>query len=99
MSGELRQLPGARKPHHLAEEHVVERGALGGRLNFDDAAGAGQHEIRVGKRLRIFGVVEIEHRSAGNDAAGDRGDACRAMVIPAPFRMRPIAETPGGVRT
>src|SRR5271165_5967338 len=73
MSRQLRN-PGPREPEHLAEQRVVERRTLGGCLDFDDPAGAGQHEVRVGLRLRILGVVQIEHRSAGNDAAGDRRD-------------------------
>ena len=47
---------------------------LGGALDLDDAAGAGQHEIGVGLGVGILGVVEVEHRRALEHAAGDRGD-------------------------
>src|SRR5579864_6364663 len=36
---------GARQKQHLGEQRLVERGALGRRLNLDDPAPAGQHEI------------------------------------------------------
>src|SRR6516165_4146967 len=65
MPGELGDTrPG--EPQHLGKERLVERGAFGGRLDLDDPACGGQHEICVGLRPRIFGVVEIEHRTAGN---------------------------------
>ena len=63
-----------RQPQHLGKQRLVERRAFGGRLDLDDSAHPGQHEIGVGHRLRIFGIVEIEHGDMGNDAAGDRGD-------------------------
>ncbi len=37
-------------------------------------ARSGEHKIRVRHRLRILGIVEIEYRNIGKDAAGDRGD-------------------------
>src|SRR5438874_875373 len=45
--------PGQRQ--HRIEVRFVERRALGGRLDLDDAARAGQHEIGVGHRRRILG--------------------------------------------
>ena len=51
-----------------------EDGGLGGRLHLDEGAGAGHDEIGVGLGGGILGVVEIEHRLAVGDAAGDRGD-------------------------
>ena len=47
---------------------------LRGRLHLDDIAGAGEDEIGVGVGLRILGIVEIEHRHARTDAAGNRRD-------------------------
>ena len=36
--------------------------ALGGRLDFDNAARSGHDEIRIRMRGRILGIIEIEHR-------------------------------------
>ena len=45
---------------------------------------AGEHEIGVGLGGRILGIVEIEHRLAGDDAARDRRDRIgRAAGAPA----------------
>src|SRR6516162_1951484 len=60
--------------HHLGEEAIVEWRPLGRRLDLDDPARAGQHEIGVSFGLRILGIVEVEHRRPGDDPAGDRGD-------------------------
>src|SRR6516225_5808798 len=65
---------GAGEPQHLGEQRLVERRTFGGRLDLDDTAGSGQHEIGVGLGLRILGIVEVEHRRAGNDPARDRGN-------------------------
>src|SRR6516164_4374354 len=60
--------------HHLGKEPIVEWGPLGRRLDLDDPARPGQHEIRVGFGPRIFGIVEVEHSRPGDDPAGDRGN-------------------------
>jgi len=36
---------GAGEPQHLGEQRLVERRTFGGRLDLDDTAGSGQHEI------------------------------------------------------
>src|SRR5665213_2811954 len=51
---------GAGQSEKLLEFLVVERLALCGRLDFDEAARTGHDEVGVGVGLRIFGVVEIE---------------------------------------
>src|SRR5215472_11398432 len=63
------------EPQHLGEQRLVERGALGRRLDLDDPARPGQHEVRIGFGLRILGIVEVEHRRPRDDPAGDRGNA------------------------
>src|SRR5215469_5298707 len=74
MPGELANTrPG--KPQHLGEERLVKRGALGGRLDLDNPARTGQHEIRIGFGLRILGIVQVEHRRPGDDPTRDRGHA------------------------
>src|SRR3546814_9468326 len=44
---------------------AAERHVLGGPLHLDDAAGCGQHEVGVGRRRGILGIVERseEHTS------------------------------------
>src|SRR5262245_32709337 len=60
------------------EELVLGEGRFFGRaLDLDDAAFAGEHEIRVGVGGAVLGVVEIEHGAAFVDAAGNRGDLPR----------------------
>src|SRR3546814_13559107 len=53
---------------------AAERHVLGGPLHLDDAAGCGQHEVGVGRRRGILGIVEVEHLLAAMDAAGHCGD-------------------------
>src|SRR5437870_1635519 len=48
-----------REPQHLPEKRFVERGALGGRLDLDDAIGPGKYEISVGHGFGIFRIVEV----------------------------------------
>ena len=60
---------------------LAERRALGRALDLDDPARAGHHEIGVGAGLRILGIVEVEHRRALHDAAGDRGDVVDEHVL------------------
>src|SRR5690348_1287076 len=64
----------AREPQKRRELRVDERLVLGGRLDLDDAAFAGEHEIRIGLGHGILGVVEIEHRRCLMNAARDGGD-------------------------
>ena len=52
----------------------AERRAFGGALNFHQPARAGEHEIGVGLGGGIFVVIQIQHRLALDDAAGDRRD-------------------------
>ena len=47
---------------------------------FDDAAIAGEHEVGVGVRVGVFGVIEVEHRAAVADAAGYRRDVIADRV-------------------
>src|SRR4030088_1874879 len=47
--------------------------AFGRRLQLDQAAVLGHHRVEVGRCLGVFGVVEVEHRGAVDDAAADRG--------------------------
>ena len=61
----------------LVEVGARERRALGGRLDLDEAAVAGHDDVRVDLGGRVLGVVEVEQRHAVDDAARDRGDACR----------------------
>ena len=67
-------MPARASCSRLGEIRLAERRALGRPLDLDDAAGAGHDEIGVGCRARILRVVEIEHRIAFDDPAGDRGD-------------------------
>jgi hypothetical protein len=68
---------------------------LGGRLDLDDLAAAGQHEIGVGLGRRILGVVEVEHGGAGlhtpqeiaGDAVGER-QAGRRPAVTSPASAR-----------
>src|SRR5689334_17822950 len=60
--------------HQCKELGFGERRLLRGALHLDDAAVAGHDEIGVGLRFGILGIVEIEHRRALIDAAGDRRD-------------------------
>src|SRR6516225_9930957 len=62
------------KPQHLGEKRLVKWCTLGRRLDLDDPARPGQHEVRVGFGLRILGIVKVEHCRPGDDPAGDRGN-------------------------
>src|SRR6185312_4067432 len=64
----------ARQRQQFGEQLLGERRLFRRRLNFDDAARRGQHEIRVGLGSRILGIVEIEHRYADMDPARHRRD-------------------------
>src|SRR5271169_3609252 len=78
--------------HHLGEEPVVEWSPLGRRLDLDDPARAGQHEIGVSFGLRILGIVEVEHRRPGDDPAGDRSDrVAQRQVRQGPRRYQTLA--------
>src|SRR6516164_5440417 len=78
--------------HHLGEEPIVEWNPLGRRLDLDDPARAGQHEIGVSFGLRILGIVEVEHRRPGDDPAGDRGNrVAQREARQKPGRYQPLA--------
>src|SRR5262249_22081623 len=63
-----------RKREQIEELLLRERNLLGRSLYLHDAAGARHHKIGIGISLRILGVIEVEHRRAAADAAGDGGD-------------------------
>ena len=65
----------------LQELLLGERDLLRGALHLDDPPGAGHHEIGVGVGFRILGVVEIEHRRAVADAAGDRRHVVAQRIV------------------
>src|SRR5436305_11178278 len=75
---------GAGQRQHRVEARLVERCTLGGRLDLDDAARPGQHEIGVGLGIRILGVIEVEHRNPLEHPAGNRRDA----VVQRHFRQQ-----------
>src|SRR6476620_7532571 len=68
--------------HHalLGERQQVEelllgeRNFLGCALHLDDPSIAGHDDIGVGVGLGVLGIVEVEHRRAVGNAAGDGGD-------------------------
>src|SRR5664279_2620937 len=62
----------ARQLHQRKELVLREWRLFGGALHFDDSSVARHDEIRVGFGLGILGIIEIEHRHAIVDAAGDR---------------------------
>src|SRR6478609_7627261 len=70
----------ARQFHQREELVLRERRLFGGALHLDDAAVAGHDEIGVGVGLGILGIVEVEHRRALIDAAGDRSDVVAQHV-------------------
>src|SRR5579884_862730 len=53
--------PDARQTQHFGEQRFVERRTFGGGLDLDNAPRSGQHEIGIGHRLRVFGIIEVEH--------------------------------------
>ena len=59
-------MPLRARAEHLDQLRLGERRALGGALDLDQAAGSRHHEIRVGLRIGILLIVEVEH---GNAAA------------------------------
>src|SRR3990167_2873512 len=64
-------------------QHVFEAEglALGGALDFDEAAGVVHHEIHVGSGVGILGVIEVQYRLAAEDATGDGGDQMAQGVV------------------
>ena len=69
-----RAMPLLARPISASELLLRERHAFGRALDLDDAALAGHDEIGVGAGRRILEIVEVEHRLAVMDAAGDRRD-------------------------
>src|SRR5436189_1859506 len=61
----------------LVEALAREGLALGGRLDLDEAAVAGHHDVHVRVGVRVLGVIEIEQRQAVDDADRDRGEGVR----------------------
>src|SRR6266576_6926672 len=59
---------GAGEGEHPGKAHLVEWRALGGRLDLDDAAAAGQHKIGIGFSGGILGIIEIEDGRPFDDA-------------------------------
>ena len=59
----------------VVEVRALERRALAGRLDLDQAALAGHHDVRVDLGARVLAVVEVEQRRAVDHPARDRGDA------------------------
>src|SRR3546814_16047758 len=62
----------AGQPQQGIEGRLLERLGLGRRLDLDDATAPGEDEVGIGLAGRILGIVEIEHRLAAIQAAGDR---------------------------
>src|SRR5579884_73981 len=58
----------------LVECLARERVSLGRRLHLDEAPVAGHHDVHVGIRARVLGVVEVEQRHAVDDTDGHRRD-------------------------
>src|SRR3546814_123206 len=56
---------------------LAEGSSLRRSLNLDDPAGSGHDEIGVRLRSRILQIVQVYHRLAGKDAAGNR----RNMIL------------------
>ncbi len=50
-------------------------------LDFHESAGFVHHDIHVGLRLGVFGIVEIEDRGAAKDAHRYRGDPAEQRVF------------------
>ena len=73
-SATSRSMPPRASASILQQLGLAERRAFGRALHLDEAARAGDDEIGVGLGGRILGVVEIDHRLAPDDAAGDGGD-------------------------
>src|SRR5258707_13441897 len=60
---------------HARKARLVERGLLGGGLDLDNPAAAGQHEITVGMRRRVLDVIQVEYGRPIVDATGYGGGA------------------------
>ena len=74
-------MPALARAHHCGELGLAEHGSLRRGLHLHQSARAGDDEVGVGLRLRILGVVEVEHRRALVDAAGDRGDVVAQRIV------------------
>src|ERR1044072_6574296 len=59
----------ARQRDQRGQLLLAERDLLGGRMHFNNNAGAGHYDIRVHVGFRIFRIVELEHRDAVVHAA------------------------------
>src|SRR3546814_9268012 len=58
----------------LVELGPVEGGALGGALDLDEVAGAGDDDVHVRLGADVLHVGQVEHGPAVDDAHRDRGD-------------------------
>src|SRR5438445_10480593 len=63
-----------REVDQLVQLLASERIALGRRLDLDEPAVAGRHDVHVRLRVRVLGVVEVEQCDAVDDADGDGRD-------------------------
>src|ERR1700733_3238336 len=63
-----------RKVQELIELMTAKGMAFRGALDLDERASAIHHHIHVRFRVRILGIVQIEHRRAAVNADGHRGD-------------------------
>ena len=77
--GELANAHGGEINEH-AHLFASERFAFGRALDFDDAACAGHDDVHVGIAVRVFRVIEVEHRRTLVDADRDGGDVVTYRV-------------------
>ena len=66
--------PAGGEVEQRVEQLARERVALGRRLHLDEPAVARHHDVHVGFRARVLGVVEVEQRHAVDDAHRDGRD-------------------------
>ena len=67
---------------------AAERMALGGALQFDEAATVVHHHVHVGVAVAVLGVVEVEHRHAAIHPGRHRRDRADDRV-PGDLLLRP----------
>src|SRR5467141_718277 len=61
-----------RQRQHRVQLRPIVRSSLSGRLQLDQATILDHDAVQVGRRLEVFGVVQVQHRRALDDAAADR---------------------------
>ena len=74
-------MPGGAELEQAVELRAVERLALGRALHLHEAPAARHDDVEVDLGARVLVVVEVEHRLALDDAAGDRGHARRERQL------------------